>query len=167
MEPNADMSYLTGKLAELTEGIFSVTQRGDLSWTMGDADGCFKAQIGDLTVILEKITGGDGMPAVALLMCNRAGRLVQRFSDAELSDHDPQETEHRTFWELLGELYEMARWSAEGLFDLIDSAMETLSPPEAEEDNKSRPAHDEEYGWSSGSSRRLQTSSALSRRSVA
>ena len=139
------MNYLTAKLAQLTDELFVATQHNKLPWKRGVADQSFSTQIGDMRVSLEKDVGNDGLPAVAVLLCNREGRLVQRYTDHDLSDHVPETDDHRTFWELLTELHEMARWSAEGVFELIDNLMEVLSPPGAERDEEA--GHDDASGW--------------------
>lgn len=121
------MTYLTDKLSKLTEELFAVTRRGSLAWQAGSAEGVFIADIGTLRVAIEQFVGADGLPAVAVLLSNQDGRVVQRYTDADLSDHVPDDDAHRSYWEQLAELYEMARWSAEGVFALIDDLLGNLS----------------------------------------
>ncbi len=142
------MNYLNAKLAQLTDELFVATQRAKLAWKAGTTDGSYSTSIGDMRVSIEKIVGGDGLPAVAVLLCNREGRLVQRYTDHDLTDNVPETGEHRSFWELLAELHEMARWSAEGVFELIDNLMGVLAPPLVEEDMSKNTGERDEFGWS-------------------
>ena len=139
------MNALTSKLAQLTDELFVATQRNKLAWTRGPSEHSFACQIGGMRVCLEKDVGGDGLPAVAVLLCNGEGRLVQRFTDHDLSDHVPESEEHRSFWELLAELHEMARWSAEGVFELIDNLMGVLAPPRDINDEPEK--SEDDYSW--------------------
>ena len=143
------MTYLTGKLAQLTEELFGVTQRGKMAWQAAEAEGRYVTQIRDLSITVEKITGADGLPGIALLIRNREGRMVQKFTDHDLADHSPESEEHRNFWDMLTELHEMARWSAEGVFEVIEDLMEALAPEPgllvAEEPERTGPYSD--YGW--------------------
>lgn len=143
------MTYLTGKLAQLTEEIFGVTRRGKLEWRSSDTQGRFLAQIRELTISIEKITGADGLPGIAIVITNRDGHPVQRFTDHDLTEHSPEGEEHRNFWDMLTELHEMARWSSEGVFEVIEDLMEALAPePELNVEEESGEDRFTEFGWS-------------------
>lgn len=141
------MTYLTGKLARLTEELFGATQRDALAWKAGTADHSYCTHIRDMEIQIEKIVGADGLPGIAITLGNRDGKPVQRFTDHDLVDHVPESEEHRNFWDMLTELHEMARWSAEGVFQVIDDLMAGLVPEEPLLTVEPPPGDVFEYGW--------------------
>lgn len=145
------MIYLTAKLAELTDELFAVTRHGALRWELGEGEGRYLARVGTLEVRLHPVTGRDGLPGLAIELVNAQGRIVQRYSDHDLSDHEPRDDEHRTYWDVLTELHELARWSAEGILELIDTLMHGLQPAEIPASDVPRidaDLHRVELGWS-------------------
>lgn len=122
------MIYLSARLAELTDELFVATRRGMLCWDFGSGDGVFCARIGEVEVRLRPVTGKDGLPGLSVDLVNSEGRVVQSYSEHDLIDHEPQDDDHRTYWDVLSDLHEMARWSAEGILDLIERMMDGLKP---------------------------------------
>ena len=145
------MSYLSGKLAQLTDELFAVSQRGELGWREGDSADSFVTQVRDLRVSIEKLVGTDNLPAIAIALWNHENKLVQRYTDADLSEHSPENEDYRTFWDLLNELHQIARWSSEGIFEIIDDLLEGLAPLSSQTMAIESPTAEreaDEYEWS-------------------
>jgi hypothetical protein len=119
-----------GKHQELVDGLFKRTKNGSLQWEEAVAPNAFQLPFKDHSLKLSEVENQDSSaPDYLLEIVNDEGRVIDSFTDVELGRYRKDigfEDDAYIYYNIMKELYEMARRSALGSDRALNEILSSL-----------------------------------------
>jgi hypothetical protein len=114
------------KHAILVDRLLEKTLSKKSNWKQQPFSDTPYTQLGDFKVELETGTNGGGSPVEIVTLKNKAGQVIDRFNDEELSEYSPDHPKYDSYWRAMEALREAASRQALGSEEALDAILGEL-----------------------------------------